>query len=266
MYLVSPTNNMNQAPSSILATTCLFLALFAPKFAQAEATTAPQEPAQKSTLTKFDLDFPGGTPQELASAIQKSMGRPLNVIVPTSFAELRIPPLMMKHVDVAQLFKALASASPTNITPPYANSPGEFFRTGYAFRTDGNPSDDSIWYFTAEIPPRTDEAQRAAYFFNLTPYLDQGLTVDDITTAIHTGWKMAGNSTGSELSYHKETKLLIVVGNRLQIETVNSALAALMQQVNATLSAFMEEKKANAAAATSSQGANNGTETKKPEK
>lgn len=39
-------------------------------------------PAAESNLTKFNLDFSGGTPKELVAAIQKAMGRPLNVIVP----------------------------------------------------------------------------------------------------------------------------------------------------------------------------------------
>src|ERR1035437_7428839 len=32
-------------------------------------------------LTKFNLDFPGGTPKELVAAIEKAMGKPLNVII-----------------------------------------------------------------------------------------------------------------------------------------------------------------------------------------
>ena len=254
---------MKRTRFGILATTLLVLVLLSPVSAQTGATTVPQESSPKGALTKFDLDFPGGTPQELVTAIQKSMGRPLNVIIPTAFSDIRMPSLMMKHVDAAQLFKALGSASPTDITRPEARSPGEFFRTTYAFRTDGIPSDDSVWYFTGDFPPRVEQTLRAARFFNLSPYLDQGLTVDDITTAIQTGWKMAGNSTGCEMSYHKETKLLIVVGNNLQVETVDSALQALMQQTNALLSAYLKEKEAKAAAA---QPANTATETKKSEK
>ena len=254
---------MNRTPSAILAATCLILALATPTFAQTDTPTVSHEPSQKSTLTKFDLDFPGGTPQELVSAMQKSMGQPLNVIIPTPFSDVRIPPLMMKHVDAAQLFKALGSASPTDITRPNAHQPGEFYRTTYAFRTAENPSDDSIWYFTGDFPPPLEQTLRAARFFNLSPYLNQGLTVDDITTAIQTGWKMAGNSAGCEMSYHKETKLLIVVGNNIQFETVDSALQAVTQQVNTAPSAFMEEKKAED---DSAWAAKHGRETKKPEK
>jgi hypothetical protein len=61
----------------------------------------------------------------------------------------------------------------------------------------------------------------------LTPYLDRGLTVDDITTAIQTGWKMLGYSPTPELSFHKETKLLIAVGDPNQLETIDRVLSAL---------------------------------------
>jgi fructose-specific component phosphotransferase system IIB-like protein len=95
------------------------------------------------------------------------------------------------------------------------------------------------------------------------PYLAQGLTVDDITTAIQTGWKMGGDSEGCELSYHKETNLLIVVGDASQFETVNGVLVALTQQTNAVLSAYLDDKKAKALAAPPTSAR---TETKKADK
>src|ERR1041385_5181360 len=42
----------------------------------------PPSPQSTAGLTRFSLDFPGGTPRELAAAIQKASGKPLNVIVP----------------------------------------------------------------------------------------------------------------------------------------------------------------------------------------
>src|SRR3954462_8724108 len=61
--------------------------------------------------TKFDLDFPGGTPKELVAAIQKALRRRLNAIVPEEFADVRLPALKMDHVSVGRLFEALAAAS-----------------------------------------------------------------------------------------------------------------------------------------------------------
>jgi hypothetical protein len=140
----------------------------------------------------------------------------------------------------------MSEASPTYELLTNPNFPGQTYRSTYAFKANGSPSDDSVWYFTAEVAPPAIGYPKAARFFLLTPYLDQGLTVDDITTAIQTGWKMGGNSDGAELSYHKETKLLIVVGNNLQFDTVNGALAALREQKPKPAAAADSDKPAEA--------------------
>jgi hypothetical protein len=51
--------------------------------------------------------------------------------------------------------------------------------------------------------------------------------VDDITTAIQIGWKMAGVTPSPELDYHKETKLLIAYGEPDQLQTIEDVLQAL---------------------------------------
>ena len=61
--------------------------------------------------TKFDLDFPGGTPRDLIAAIQKAWGKPLNAIVPEEFADTTLPALKMRKVTIPQLFEALQAAS-----------------------------------------------------------------------------------------------------------------------------------------------------------
>jgi hypothetical protein len=48
-------------------------------------------------------------------------------------------------------------------------------------------------------------------FYSLAPYLDD-LKVEDITTAIETGWKMLGETSTPDLKFHKDTQLLIAVG------------------------------------------------------
>ena len=193
----------------------------APVFAQpassAQATVTEAQPK----LTKFDLDFPGGTPGELVAAIQKALGRPLNAIIQSQDAKVQLPALKMSGVDVAQLFRALTAGSNRQT----------FNRAGYAelqlgFETVGQLSDDSIWFFFVRqpaLPPKTTQ------FFLLTPYLKNGLTVDDITTAVQTAWKMSGSTEGATLSFHKETNLLIAAGDSQSIGTVMQALAALRQ-------------------------------------
>src|SRR5262249_32524290 len=132
----------------------------------------------------------------------------------------------MANVNAADLFRALLQASQKQV--PMAtgrNFGGDDLRRNYTysyvntacgFKTDGIPTDDSIWYFFVEKPvaiPFTEEQPvRVARFYLLTPYLERGLTVDDITTAIQTSGKMMGEKDTPAISFHKETKLLIAVG------------------------------------------------------
>jgi hypothetical protein len=212
-----------------VVTTGLVMASVSEIFGQQDVQK-PQLPLPQSpALTKFDLDFPGGTPRDLVAAIQKAMGRPLNVIVSPQASEVGMPPLTMRSVTAAQLFKALTAASPNAVAVHNLNGfPRQIISTNYAFKTEGNVTDDSIWYLNANNAPSDEIPARSARFYLLTPFLDQGLTVDDITTAIQTGWKMAGIS--GQLSYHKETRLLIAVGDQTQFDTVNGVLQALKEQ------------------------------------
>lgn len=196
----------------------------APAYSQEQDSKQPKEASVAPKLTKFDLDFPGGTPGALVDAIQKAMGRPLNAFIPAQYADLAIPPLKMKGVDANQLFTAIMFGSQETVPSPY----GGLLNKAYGFRTQGAPTDDSVWYFfnqggTPSPPPPSRDCK----YYLLTPYLNDGLTVDDITTAIQTGWKMLGNSTTASLSYHKETKLLIAVADRDHLRVIDSALGAL---------------------------------------
>jgi hypothetical protein len=198
---------------------------------------ASGKPAPQPTLTKFDLDFPGGTPKELVAAIQKALGRPLNAIIPEDFAATKLPALKMSSVDVSQLFQALTSAShkqeavQTGPSTPYGSPNYQFMNTGFGFRqaSDGRPTDDTIWYFYVERPAMLpySPSLKVCHFYSLAPYLERGVTVDDITTAIETGWKMLGDAAPPKISFHKDTKLLIAVGEPGKLETIDAVLRAL---------------------------------------
>jgi hypothetical protein len=198
-------------------------------------------------LTQFSLDFPGGTPQQLVAAIQAALGRPLNAIIPKEYADIQLPALKMNNVNVSQLFEALAQASQRRVA-----GRGTFVATGsgggggmagggrgpsmvtissYGFRAGApNLSDDTIWYFYAEQPfstPPNESTAKVCRFYSLTPYLDRHISVDDITTAIETGWKMLGETARPTISFHKDTKLLIAVGEPAKLEIIDAALKAL---------------------------------------
>ena len=125
-------------------------------------------------------------------------------------------------------------------------------QTAYGFKTEGQPSDDSIWYFYAEKPvvPPSFSPDKVCRFYSLTPYLDRGLSVDDITTAIETGWNMLGESSPATISFHKDTKLLIAVGEPSKLETIDAVLRALGSQMGAGGGGANEPPKPRTAAPT----------------
>jgi hypothetical protein len=242
---------------SILLAVSLLALNLTPVFGQSpttlvlSSTTATRD--QPPALTKFNLDFPGGTPKELVAAIEKATGKPLNAIIPTEDATLQMPPLKMNDVDVVQLFQAVGAASlkqETRNTSMYYGgglTPGYNYttvNTGYGFKTESQISDDSIWYFYVQNPPQPQFTlplpAKACRFYQLRPYLDSGLTVDDITTAIQTGWKMMGDTSPPEISFHKETKLLIAVGAPDKLEIIDDVLKALQPSPQAPAANFQD--------------------------
>jgi hypothetical protein len=219
-------------------------------------------------LPRFDLDFKGGSPQQLIASIE-SADVPINVIIPTgASAGVTIPPLKMRRVTVPQLFQALevASQSSASSAPQRpeggpgqmmmdskmleryfgvkinTNGPGGHTMPGfnggpgrgvhYGFRTEGPPSNDSIWYFFQESPGGPHE-QRICRYFQLESYLSK-YTIDDITTAVETGWKMLGVKNTVQLNFHKETKLLIAVGEPQSMNMIEEVLAQLDKGLNQT--------------------------------
>jgi hypothetical protein len=109
-------------------------------------------------------------------------------------------------------------------------------RTSLTFQTSGPLRDESVWYFRgrekAPDPSIFGETKapvvtKTSRFYALTPYLEQGLKVEDITTAVQTAWKMLGEKETPSISFHKETKLLIAVGEPSKLETIDAVLAAL---------------------------------------
>ena len=191
---------------------CLTALTLTSALAQPSMGTAPQHPTPPAAggsaggatdpyrLARFDLDFPGGTPQQLVAAIEKATGQHLNAIVPDEFADTSLPALKMNSVTVPELFQALGQTSRASRGRSEAS---------YVFTTSGTADGNSIWSFIVIKP--TPPA-KVCHFYSLAACLDRGLSVDDITTAIETGWKMLGETSPPTISFHKDTKLLIAVG------------------------------------------------------
>lgn len=187
---------------------------------------------QTNDLTTFSLDFPGGTPAELVKAIEEATHEPLNAIIPSDDTDIILPSLKMSKVVAPQLFAALEAASRQSIAYRTSNFGNSYSveETDYGFKTADAPvTDSSIWYFFVNRPtlPPMVSTQETCQFYQLQPYLNRGFTVDDITTAIQTGWKMAGITSPPELDYHKQTNLLIAFGKPEDLQTIQNVLISL---------------------------------------
>jgi len=192
-------------------------------------------------LTRFDLDFPGGPPVMLVEFISKAMNKPLNVIIPNELGDTALPALCMKQITVPQLFDALQTASRHTVSYvtgrnfPGGNTSYQQMVESFGFRAAGNQSatinDHTIWCFFNEkaTPPPTPspvELRKVCRFYQLEPYLGV-YHIEDITTAIKTGWKMLGIDKGPEINFHQDTQLLIAVGQMEDLEIIDSVLKQL---------------------------------------
>ncbi|HEX3856151.1 MAG TPA: hypothetical protein VHY30_02510 [Verrucomicrobiae bacterium] len=188
-----------------------------------------------NSLTKFDLDFPGGTPKDLVKAVEKAIGKPLNTVIPDDCADLKIPAVSVKNITVAQLFEALRLGSKITyrydvIEPFIWNAQYNERTSTYGFQTEGVPNENSIWFFIKEgDDPGSFKivATTVCKFYQLSPYLEAGYKVEDITTAVETAWKMFGVTNPPTMSYHKDTKVLIAVGASDKVNLIGDVLKQL---------------------------------------
>lgn len=177
---------------------------------------------------RFDLDFPGGNPKELVAAIDKARAKPINAIVPDDSNDIQIPPLKMSDVTVAELFKALQMASVKYVLNSYNN--GQSFSqsdTSYGFETTSNPgADNTVWYFKERKPLEPLPIKEVCRLYNLESLLEK-YKIEDITTAIQSGWEMLHVTKMPQLKFHPETRLLIAVGAEENLQVIENVLRQL---------------------------------------
>jgi hypothetical protein len=188
---------------------------------------------------RLDLDFPGGTPEELIMTLRVEAGQSVNAIIPDDVADTQIPAMSLRNVTLEQLFQAIEAASRKTALYPMStarsSAPGrppvvsyQSYETGYGFRTVGERGENAIWHFYREDAPVVPEPKppRAVRFHQLAAYLDT-FSVEDITTAIRTGWDLLEAENEPRLKFHEETKLLIAVGDPELLETIDNVLDRL---------------------------------------
>jgi hypothetical protein len=220
---------MNQILSRALL--CLFVASAAIAQPQPAPTAGQPAPSTASAGEKqnaapapirFDLDFKGGSIRALFDAISAARGKTVNVYLPREAEAIVVAPFRVSGVTVKEILDAISNSSGSKL---YGNLKERLFHFSLFSTPEGSP-DSAVW--TVKVEDLYTPSEPVCRVYSLSPYLEAGLSVDDITTAIRTAWKMLNYTpTTVNLSYHRETKLLIAVAPEDELKAIEQVLAAL---------------------------------------
>ena len=145
--------------------------------------------------------------------------------------DVQIPPLKMTDVTVGELFRALQMASLKSVkvlTGTFGqNEQYQFFESSFGFESSNRQLEDNcVWYFRVKKPMEPTPIKEICRFYQLETLLEKN-RIEDITTAIQSGWEMLHVSKLPQLKYHPETKLLIAVGSEENLTIIESVLEQL---------------------------------------
>jgi hypothetical protein len=202
--------------------------------------------ATEGNLTRFDLDFGGGSPPALVDALRHALGKQVNVVIVDTAAKVRLPPLRVRNVTVKDVFDAISTASRREVSVPNGY---KVLQSGFT-PTGGPITDDTVWSFVSNESELEEQSialnrpKRELAHFQLRDYLKNDLTVEDITTAIRTGWEMLGVKESPDLKFHKETGIMIAAGDPKLLQQIPLVLKELPRSPSDD-SAFPSKPKPN---------------------
>lgn len=191
---------------SALLLGCLCLTATPSAFAQ--STDAP---------ARFDLQFPGGSPDALVKLLREASGQPVNAMVPLAAKDVDLPPLNYRNVTVEEVLGPLRASE--NV--PFERDGQVFVESeGFEWKLDRG-----IWVMRVFAPSKQLDV------FLVEPVnirrLLEHYTIDDVTTAIDSAWKLQNAPAENQLLFHPETSLLLLRGRRDDIITARSVLQSL---------------------------------------
>lgn len=191
----------------------MLLACVASATAQDTAATNVQE-KRKTTL---DLDFRGGTVQQLIDAIEAKMKDRPNAVIHPDCANLAVPSIRLRAVEVHDIFAVLEALNPEIKVIPTSR---DIFVLRRATR--------SGYQGGILIGPRVARPFLIERF--LTKY-----KVEDIVTAVQTSWDLLsvdrGGRPAPSVKFHEETKLLIIGGTEIEVRAVEDIITQLGKEL-----------------------------------
>ncbi|MEM1223578.1 MAG: hypothetical protein AAGH40_12550 [Verrucomicrobiota bacterium] len=172
---------------------------------------------EKSNIDRFNLDFPGGSAQELIAAISAASGTPVNAFIPEDADQFTMPPLKYYNITVSDILLSLRYSG-------HAFYKSQSFSVGYDWSFRNN-----IWVLDVQAVP--DLPPQDLGSFRVEPFsiaaLMEVYTIDAITTTIDSAWKLNGASDQNELMFHPETKILLVKCRYGDMEVTREVLGTL---------------------------------------
>ncbi len=208
-----------------------FIALSAPSLAQTEPL-ADQPTRWGTDDPRIDtLEFPGGTVDEFAKALRKAASdRPVNIVYDDRAADLAVPPMSLRDVDV---FTALRSACEPESRTVTRFDDGRVF-TWTVTRIDGDASSVYTIHPRDVSPPQfrpgyeAHRPQRSTAVHSITELItgSGAMAADDVLSALQAALAM---EEGDEvkLAYHEGTGLLFARVTEAQASVIEMTMRRL---------------------------------------
>jgi hypothetical protein len=199
---------------------------------QAVVQTTPEKPPMPDAK-RIDLHFKGGTPRDLIAAMGAALGKEVNAVIGDEGAKVKLPEFRVRNATVADIFEALGRISKRSVKVPLGGGSYQQQIVQSQFLRVDNTGDDTLWSFVsneAEVAEALEKEvlqKRQLQHFQLGEYLSDRLTIEDITTALQTGWEMVGAKEMPDLKFHPQTGILIVAGDPKLLDQIPDLLKCL---------------------------------------
>lgn len=241
---------------SLVSLAPTFLALAA---AAQQAGSEPRPSAAAQQVPTLSIDFRGGTLPELAIALRQA-GQNVNIVLPESAAQVRVPPLVLRQTTVEAALRALATVVDPGVRLHVETSIGTRPNTGPI----GEPVYSIHVRHQAEPSAAGGESpERQVRVLALRPFIKPAnagegdamlLDVKTILTAVDTGLSVVAEQAASAragrgalgdtppedsggagqkavVRYHEDSGLLFVAGTMTQLRVVEEVINSLDRQI-----------------------------------
>ena len=202
--------------SALLLVASSFLSVHAGSNSSPENNAVQEKPEGKL----YNIEFEGGNLISLLKKIMASSNGNINIIWSSDIEGLGpdFPELTLQNVGEKNLYEVLGY-----MVRNQSNQKIVFARSGNIWSVGS----DALQMIARQAP---EEPKPMVNFLAIQDVLDT-FPLEAITTAIQTGWELAGVANDATLKFHPDTKLLIFKGNSEAYTIVLSVIGQLRVQI-----------------------------------